>query len=109
MPVLGIRDFSKTVSRSLETVIDTGEPLVLTKRGRPVAVVVPIDDERLEDFVLAHVPSFTAGMAAADDELRRGATTPLIDALDEIAREEMQDEGPEAATADAPSHERGVR
>ena len=88
VPLLGIRAFSRRVSREIESVIETGEPLVLTKHGRPVAAVVPIDENSLEDFVIAHAPEFTAAMKAADVELARGETKPLSETLDEIEAEE---------------------
>jgi prevent-host-death family protein len=90
VPLLGIRAFSRRVSREIESVIETGQPLVLTKHGRPVAAVVPINEDSLEDFVVAHAPEFTAAMKAADVELARGETKPLSETLDELEAEEEE-------------------
>jgi prevent-host-death family protein len=88
MSLLGIRAFSREVSRHIDSVVETGEPVVLTKRGRPVAAIVALDDDALEDFVLAHAPEFALGMRAADEELRRGETSTLAEILEETDDDE---------------------
>jgi prevent-host-death family protein len=85
VPLIGIRGLSRRVSRYIEEVEHTGEPLIVTRHGRPVVAIVPVDADGLEDFVLAHVPEFTLGMRAADAELERGETMPLSKVLDEDA------------------------
>jgi hypothetical protein len=46
--------------------------------------VIPIDMEKLEDFVLAQAPSFVAAMSAADEELRHGRTVGAEEFLEEL-------------------------
>lgn len=88
MSVLGIRAFSRKVSSFVEHVESTGEPLILTRHGRPAAAVIPLNADSFEDFVIAHVPEFSAAMKAADVELARGNTKPLADVLEEIDADE---------------------
>lgn len=48
-------------------------PVVVTRNGRPAAVLVRMDDEEeLERFILAHSPKFRAILDAADERYRRG-------------------------------------
>lgn len=94
MSLIGIRGLSRRVSRHIEQVEKTGEPLVVTRRGRPVVAIVPVDADGLEDFVLAHVPEFTLGMRAADSELERGETVPLSEVLDELEEHDIEDTAP---------------
>jgi antitoxin (DNA-binding transcriptional repressor) of toxin-antitoxin stability system len=64
---------------------------VVTKHGRPVAAIVALDEEGLEDLVLAHAPEFVLAMGAAEKEDAEGETKPLGDVLDEIDAEESAD------------------
>ncbi|HXV61653.1 MAG TPA: type II toxin-antitoxin system Phd/YefM family antitoxin [Vicinamibacteria bacterium] len=46
-------------------------PIVVTKNGRPVAVIIsPPDEDELERLVLAHTPRFQRLMKAAEERLR---------------------------------------
>lgn len=48
-------------------------PVVVTRNGRPAAVIVAMTDEdELERFLLAHSPKFNALLDAADERYRRG-------------------------------------
>lgn len=60
------------------------QPTLITRRGRPVAYMLPVDSEEFEDFVLAHAPEFIEGMAAADAELAARQTVSLADIRDEL-------------------------
>ncbi len=55
MAEIGIKELKNTASRVIESV-EEGERVVVTKRGRPAAVIMSIDDA--EDFVLAHADEF---------------------------------------------------
>ncbi len=48
-------------------------PIIVTKNGRPTAVLVAVSDgEELERFVLAHTPKFKALLDSASERLRKG-------------------------------------
>ena len=47
--------FKQTCLRLLDEVRETHEPLVITKRGRPVAQLVPVDPALLHDWAGAMV------------------------------------------------------
>lgn len=55
MAEIGIKELKNTLSRVIDDV-EAGERVVVTKRGRPAAVIMSIDDA--EDFVLAHAEEF---------------------------------------------------
>jgi prevent-host-death family protein len=42
--------FKQTCLRLLDEVGESGEPIVITKRGRPVAQLTPVKPERPEDW-----------------------------------------------------------
>lgn len=56
----------------IENVRTSGRPTVITKRGRPVAAIVPIDEEALADWILANAPEFVSNMAEAEAEIAAG-------------------------------------
>lgn len=83
MGMMGIREFSRKVSSAIEEVERSGHPAVLTRHGRPVVAVIPLDGDGFEDFVLAHVPEFALAMRTADEELERGETRTADEVFDE--------------------------
>ncbi|RLC75268.1 MAG: hypothetical protein DRJ03_30530 [Chloroflexi bacterium] len=47
-------------------------PVIVTKRGRPVAVLVSmLEDDELERFILAHTPRFRRLLDAAEERIRQ--------------------------------------
>jgi prevent-host-death family protein len=50
---IGIRDLANHASAVVDEVSRTGRPALVTRNGRPVAVLAAIDEDELLDFVLA--------------------------------------------------------
>ncbi|MBI3411128.1 MAG: type II toxin-antitoxin system Phd/YefM family antitoxin [Planctomycetes bacterium] len=49
------------------------EPIVVTRNGKPVALVVPVTDEdEFERLMMAHSPRLQAILTAARDRIRAG-------------------------------------
>ena len=49
-----------------------GGPVIVTKRGRPVAVLVSmLEDDELERLILAHTPRFRRLLDAAEKRIRQ--------------------------------------
>lgn len=82
---VSIRDLANNASAVVDEVATSGRPAVVTKHGKPVAAVVPIDQEALEDWVLANGPEFVANMAEANEEIAAGVRgKPLGRVLGEL-------------------------
>jgi antitoxin (DNA-binding transcriptional repressor) of toxin-antitoxin stability system len=62
----------------------TGRPVIVTVNGKPVAVVVPLKPEALEDYILAYGEEFVRDRLEAEQELRTGKTHALDDVLAEL-------------------------
>lgn len=89
MQTVGVRDLVNQGSRILDQLQDDREPIVVTKRGRPVAVLSAIDSEAFEDFVLAQAPEFAASRKAADEQIAAGEIgTSLAEVMAELEAEE---------------------
>ena len=76
MREIGVKELKNTASQVLEEV-EGGERVVVTKRGRPTAVIISIEDA--EDFVLAHAEEFAEMRLRGRREHSAGETVSLDD------------------------------
>ena len=72
MPRLGVRELKNRTSEIVRSVREEGTEYVITYQGRPVAVILPLAEEDLEDYVLAHHPHFVELRERAREAIRRG-------------------------------------
>jgi prevent-host-death family protein len=86
---VGVRDLVNRASAVLDGLEQGGQPVVVTRRGYPVAVLSPIDAEEFYDYVLANAPEFVQGRKAADERFARGEYgQPLDDVMAELDADE---------------------
>ncbi len=88
MTTVTIRELTRNASSVVEQVTSTGRPALVTKRGTPVAVVLALDADELEDYILANAPEYVASMAAADEAIERGE--PGVGLADVMAEFEIE-------------------
>ena len=74
MGEIGIKELKNTASRVIDEV-EAGERVIVTKRGRPAAVIMSIEDA--EDFVLAHAEEFVGMRLSGRRAHRAGRSVPL--------------------------------
>jgi prevent-host-death family protein len=84
MGTIGIRGLSRNASQVIDQVSSTGNPMIVTKHGRPVAAVVAIDPDALEDFVLATAPEYVAARRAADADLAADRARPAAAVFEQV-------------------------
>lgn len=84
MGTVSIRELSRNTSGVVDDVARTGRPALVTRHGRAVVALVPIDESDLEDLVLARAPEYLAAMTQADEDLAAGRTRPAADVFDEL-------------------------
>lgn len=72
MAEVGIRDLKAHASDIVERA-ESGEAFLVTRRGKPVAVVLPFGIEA-EDLILAQASTFIRLRDQARAELRKGTT-----------------------------------
>ena len=71
MKIAPVADVKARLSHYVEACAEG--PIIVTKNGRPAAVLVSVpDEEELERLVLAHTPRFMAILMAAERQIRRG-------------------------------------
>jgi len=85
MQTYGIRELQRRSSEIVDELERSRRPALVTRHGKPVAVLSPIDEDALEDFILANAPEYVADMAAADEDAREGLTRSLDDVVAELA------------------------
>ncbi len=88
MATVSIRELGRQVSGVVSEVRTTGRPTFVTHRGTPVAVLLPLDAEQLEDYVLANAPEYVASMHATDEAIEQGK--PGVSLADAIAEFEAE-------------------
>jgi prevent-host-death family protein len=92
METVGVRDLANRASAVLDQLEQGGQPVIVTRRGRPIAVLSPIDAEEFYDYVLAHSPEFVAGRKAAEERFARGEYgEPLDDVITQLDAEDGSD------------------
>jgi prevent-host-death family protein len=86
MATVNVRELARNTSKVIDDVSKRRRPTLVTRAGRPVAAVVPIDAGALEDWILANAPEFVEGMRLADEEMRRGETVSFDDVVRRSSR-----------------------
>lgn len=74
---IGIRDLKNRASEILREVQRRGKAVTVTRHGRPAALLLPIDTEEAEDYVLSHAPEIVASLRRAETDIRAGRGTDL--------------------------------
>jgi len=70
-------------------------PIIVTKNGRPVAVIVGApDEEDLERLVLAYTPRFRRLLDAAEERIRRTGGMKHHDFWEDVSADEPAQESP---------------
>jgi prevent-host-death family protein len=72
MAAVGIRDLKTHASDIVERA-EAGEAFLVTRRGKPVAVVLPFTVDA-EDLILAHAPQFIKLREEGRSDLRKRKT-----------------------------------
>jgi len=75
--VIGVRELRNKLTQILRAVETRGEGVVVSRHGRPTALILPIDSEEAEDYVMAHAPEILRSMREANRDLEHGRTVPL--------------------------------
>ena len=71
MKIVPVADVKARLSAYLDICAET--PVVVTRNGRPAAVLVGVSDEDdLERLILAHTPRFRAILEAAEQRIKKG-------------------------------------
>jgi prevent-host-death family protein len=75
--VVSIRDLSRNPSAVVDEVERSGKPALVTRNGKPIAALVRINPEALEDWLLSTVadPPIGVSLEESPEALRAAATS----------------------------------
>lgn len=88
MKIIGVRELKNNLSRYLDDIGDEGG-VIVTNHGNTCAALIPLSDEDLEDFVLAHSPRIQRALRRGQREIASGKTVTLEELLSETDKELM--------------------
>lgn len=88
MATVGLRELSRETRKVIEELEESREPVLIVRRGEPIAALITVDAENANEMLLASLPEFVAERERADKELEAGRTRPLSDVMAEIEAEE---------------------
>lgn len=84
METLGIRKLQNNPSEVIRNVEKNKEPALITRRGKPTAVILPLDEDSFEDYILANAPEYVADMKRADKALKKGETLSVDEVFEDL-------------------------
>lgn len=82
----GIRDLKNNTSEVIGTVKKEGA-VIVTNNGKPVAGIIPLDENDVEDFLIAHNKKIRAAMMRGAKDSQAGRVHKPEDLLTELERE----------------------
>jgi len=84
MTMIGIRDLGRNPSEVVDEVTRTQRPTIVTRNGKPVAVMLPLNEDDLENYILAQAPEYVTSRREADADLVAGQTRALDEVLGKL-------------------------
>jgi prevent-host-death family protein len=84
MASVTVRELGRETSRIVAEVRDRNKPTLITSRGTPVAAIMPIEDDLIEDFLLSKYIDDLGVIEEAERELAAGETISAEDAAAEL-------------------------
>jgi antitoxin (DNA-binding transcriptional repressor) of toxin-antitoxin stability system len=96
MAAITVRKLSRDTASVIDTLEATGEPVLVVRKGKPVAALTAIDAERVEDIALSSAPEFVNILAKADEAADAGETKTLAEIFPQEAAEQSESWRPAA-------------
>jgi prevent-host-death family protein len=87
MPVLGVREFTRSASKTIESVASTREPVIITRHGKPTVAILALDADRWQSLAVAAAPQLLSSLRRADAALAAGQVQSLDEVIAELAPE----------------------
>ena len=84
MKFVNVRELKNRTSAVL-TMVDKGEDVIVTSRGKPRAVIRHLSEEEIEDYILMNHPDFAKKLKKSRREYRVGKTAGIDALIEEMA------------------------
>lgn len=89
MQFVNIRELSRSPSKYVK-LANEKDDVVITRNGHPYAILSKLDEDDLEDFILAKHFNLESEFMAAKSEYREGKTINARDLLNEINKSKIK-------------------
>ncbi|MBN2419947.1 MAG: type II toxin-antitoxin system prevent-host-death family antitoxin [Deltaproteobacteria bacterium] len=86
MQFVNIRELSRATSKYVK-IANEDDEIIVTRNGHPYAILQRIDEEELEDFILAKHINLNKEFKNARAEYEKGKTVSVRDLLEQIENE----------------------
>ncbi|MBI5074667.1 MAG: type II toxin-antitoxin system Phd/YefM family antitoxin [Nitrospirae bacterium] len=80
MKFVSMRELQKEAS-AIVGLAEKGEDIIITKHGKPAAVIYPLNEGDMEDYLIEHSPSIRKKIEAGVKDARAGRVTSIEDLL----------------------------
>jgi len=86
MQFINIRELSRSPSKYMKLANEKDDDIVITRNGHPYALLLKINDDDLEDFILAKHFSLETEFENAKQENLSGKTINIYDLMNNIEK-----------------------
>lgn len=90
MSTISVRDLQRNAKVIFDALEEDGVPLVITRRGLPVAALVAVNQQEAEAYLLASAPELIENRNSAEKAGLEGRTIQLSEALLEFEDETLE-------------------
>jgi len=80
MKFANIKELQKDAS-GIISLVEKGEDVVITKRGKPAAVIYPLTEEDIEDYMVRYSPGIRKKIEEGLKDSKKGRVMPLRDLI----------------------------
>jgi prevent-host-death family protein len=80
MKFANVKELQKDAS-GIISLVEKGEDVIITKRGKPAAVIYPLSEDTIEDYMIQHSPSIRKKIEEGLKDSREGKTIPVRDII----------------------------
>ena len=80
MRFANVKELQKDASGIIGAV-EGGEDVIIVKHGKPTAVIYPLNEDQMEDYLIYHSPTIRKKIEAGLKDIKSGDVTPLDDLL----------------------------
>ncbi len=80
MKFANVKELQKDAS-GIISLVENGEDVIITKRGKPAAVIYPLSEDMIEDYMIQHSPSIRKKIEEGLKDGKEGKIIPLRDLI----------------------------
>jgi len=84
MNSVNVRSLSRDTRKVVKELAKTGQPMLVTSKGAPVAALIGLDSEVLQDFILLGTREILGSIEVAQRNLKAGRSRPATTVLSEL-------------------------